>query len=265
MGEPLVWGLFRHAWKTENIQTVGAQPYLRRLARAISLPHSNRQSCNMNMQFYDHSGETHVHTRTSYAFRPRRTSPGLFGKLRTCGDAGAASAKYAGLYVVYVHCATSSMPRGKFRNSFLRECRVASRSFIRFSLNMNLMYVDSGSGKHRSPNVPRGRVRRPRARVRHSLQIISAKSSRKLWAARVCPPLIDLPWITKVPREFSASLSLAGWQRPVFRARPVSGSTILFKIVIFNDAWFRIESHGSRWQLQVHYLHYARSPPWRRW
>jgi len=129
--EPLVWGLFRHAWKTENIQTVGAQPYLRCLARAISLPHSNRQSCNMNMQFYDHSGETHVLTRTSYAFCPRRTSPGLFGKLRTYGDAGAASAKYAGLYIVYVHCAASSTPRGKFWNSFLRECRVASRSFVR--------------------------------------------------------------------------------------------------------------------------------------
>lgn len=97
--------------------TVSAQPYLRCLARAISLPHSNQQSCNMNMQFYDHSGETHVHTRASYAFRPRRTSLSLFGrKVTNTRRRGRRTQKYTMRRVYY---AASSMPRGKFRNSFL--------------------------------------------------------------------------------------------------------------------------------------------------
>lgn len=99
--------------------TVSAQPYLRCLALAISLPHSNRQSCNMNMQFYDHSGETHVRTRASYAFRPRRTSLSLFGrKVTNIRRRGRRAQKYTMRRVYY---AASSMPRGKFRNSFLGE------------------------------------------------------------------------------------------------------------------------------------------------
>jgi len=128
---------FRHAWKTENIQTVSAQPYLRCLSRAISLPHSNRQSCNMNMQFYDHSGETHVRTRTSYAFRPRRTSLGLFGRKVT--EILGAGAQSVLVRICCVHYVVSSTPYGKFRNSFLGECR--SEAFVHSPLNTNLMYI----------------------------------------------------------------------------------------------------------------------------
>lgn len=141
---PLVWGLFKHAWKTENIQTVDAQPYLRCLARAISLPHSNRQSCNMNMQFYDHSGETHVHTRASYAF-PRSTSPGLFSRKVTNIRRRAQSAPR---FVHPLYVMQSAVLRGKFRNSFLEKWQRAARS-SRSSLNT---YVDSGS-KHTSLNL----------------------------------------------------------------------------------------------------------------
>lgn len=53
-------------------------------------------------------------------------------------------------------------------------------------------------------------------------------ASSPLWVNR---------WISNYP--------FAGQRPGSFRARhPVSNSTIVFKIVISNDAWFRTESHG---------------------
>lgn len=110
--------------------TVGAQPYSRCLAVAsFHYRTRSRQPCNMNMQFYDHSGETHVRTRASYAFRPRRTFPGLFGRKVTNirrrergegrGGGGGERARSTPVCCVCTLCTQFHAARGKFRNSFL--------------------------------------------------------------------------------------------------------------------------------------------------
>lgn len=145
--------------KPKNSQTVGTQPYLRCLARAISLPHSKRHSCNMNMQFYDHFGETHVHTRASYAFRPRRSSPGLFGrKVTEHTETWEASAQST---PVCMSCTLCSQFHAWKISKFLSR-RVVASQFVH-SLNTTPTYADSESRKRQSSRMSREGEMAPRA------------------------------------------------------------------------------------------------------
>lgn len=90
----------------------------------------------MNMQFYDHSGETHVRTRASYVPRPGRTSPGLIRE--ESYEHTETSAKSPGVsctpYIPRFLC----HERKILKFISLRVVASAVRSFIRF---IKLIYV----------------------------------------------------------------------------------------------------------------------------
>lgn len=113
----------------------------------------------MNMQFYDHSGETHVRTRASYVPRPGRTSPGLireesYEHTETRGERAPSTADLCVVYIAQPGFLCHERKFSKFISLRIREraplvhsqCR-RIRLFRRGTANVEEFGSPGGGGK----------------------------------------------------------------------------------------------------------------------